>query len=765
MAERKCVFDPLVELMAHYAGKKIERNEVDRASMTVEERLKTRIIDGDQIGIDTDLQEAMENYEPLAIINTILLDGMKVVGELFGSGQMQLPFVLQSAETMKRAVAWLEPHMEKNDGSQKGTLILATVKGDVHDIGKNLVDIILTNNGYKVVNLGIKIPIDAMLEAVAEHNGDAIGMSGLLVKSTLVMKENLELMKGRGIDVPVILGGAALTRRYVEEDLRAIYGSNVAYATDAFDGLHYMEQLAAGNASWYDLRGTGDKEKPPSVPLPAGIDRGAVAIRVALEDELETLADLMGVMHEDLAAAPREELLVADLHESVIGGGRVRKEKEDVYELTNIVVLPEQWKGGVGVDLIRAMRRHARSANSDAKVFIVCDPDDTELIRVYRGLGFEQIDIESDERADIAATKINFCIATYGKAPALFIARSAEALGEAPEDSSIRTARHLKEEQGRDADFPVAIEGFESDSGVRLFRRTSDVERDIPAPKPPFWGSRVVENIRLEKVFEYINDVALIRGQWQVKKGSRSGEEYRRELDEVVYPKFEELKLRAKREGLLEPKVIYGYFPCRSDYNTLIVYRPKDLGADALTSEWGDIVLDEENLVEWQRFEFPRQSHGRHLCISDFYHSIESPEFDTLGVQIVTMGQRASEYAAELFARNDYADYLYFHGLSVECAEGLAEYWHRSMRIELGIAGDDAEDIRRLFAQGYRGSRYSFGYPACPNLEDQAQLFDMLQPSRIGIALSEEFMLEPEQSTSAIVVHHPEAKYFLVHGE
>lgn len=762
MAERKCVYDPLVELMAHYAGKKIERNEADRASMTVEERLKTRIIDGDQIGIDADLEEAMERYEPLEIINTILLDGMKVVGELFGSGQMQLPFVLQSAETMKRAVAWLEPHMEKTDGSQKGTLVLATVKGDVHDIGKNLVDIILTNNGYKVVNLGIKIPIDAMLEAAREHKGDAIGMSGLLVKSTLVMKENLDLMRGRGIDIPVILGGAALTRRYVEDDLRSVYGSNVAYAADAFDGLHYMEQLVAKNESWYDLGAAdGAKKKPPPPTLP-GIDRGSVIFRPALEEELELLAELMGVVHEDLIAAPREELLVADLHESVIGGGRVRKERKDVYELTNIVVLPEQWKGGVGVDLIRAMRRHARSSNPDAQVFIVCDPEDRELIRIYRGLGFEQIDIEADERADMAATKINYCIAAYGKTPALFIARAALALGEAEADSSIRTARHLREEQGRDADFPIATQEYESDTGVHLLRRISDVRRDIPSPIPPFWGSRVVENIRLEKVFEYVNDVALIRGQWQVRKGSRSGEEYKRELDHVVYPKFEELKLRAKRERLLEPKVIYGYFPCRADYNTLIVYRPKHIDGEGLIGEWGKVALDEEQLVEWQRFEFPRQSHGRHLCISDFYHAIDSPEFDTLGVQIVTMGRRASEYAADLFARNDYADYLYFHGLSVESAEGLAEYWHRSMRIELGIAGDDAEDIRRLFAQGYRGSRYSFGYPACPNLEDQQQIFTMLQPSRIGIALSDEYMLEPEQSTSAIVVHHPEAKYFIV---
>jgi len=762
MTERKCVYDPLVELMAHYAGKKMERSEVDRAAMTVEERLKTRIIDGDQIGIDEDLAEALENYDALAIINTILLDGMKVVGELFGSGQMQLPFVLQSAETMKRAVGWLEPHMEKAEGSQKATLVLATVKGDVHDIGKNLVDIILTNNGYKVVNLGIKISIDAMLDAMEQHRGDALGMSGLLVKSTLVMKENLELMRGRGIDVPVILGGAALTRRYVEEDLRGIYGANVAYASDAFDGLHYMQEIADGKEAWWEVRGGAPKPTYPAITAPPGIDRGAVKIRIALDDELDALAELMGVMREDLAAAPEGELLVAELHEAVIGGGRVRRANDVTYELTNIAVMPEQWKGGVGVDLIRAMRRHARSSDQSAQVFVTCDPDDAELVRLYRGLGFEHIDIDGDERSKIAVDKIQYCIATYGKAPALFLARPAAALGEDASDSSITVARHLAEEQGRDADYRVTIVEYESDAGVRLYRRTSDVERGLPAPVPPFWGSRVVDNIRIEKVFEYINDVALIRGQWQVKKGSRSTDEYRRELTSVIYPKLDELKLRAKRESLLVPRVIYGYFPCRSDYNTLIVYRPRELEADSLIGEWSDVRLEQDRLVEWQRFEFPRQSHGRHLCISDYFHSVESPAFDTLGVQIVTMGRRASEYAAELFARNDYAEYLYFHGLSVESAEALAEYWHRSMRIELGIAGDDASDIRRLFAQGYRGSRYSFGYPACPNLEDQRQLFEMLRPGRIGVTLSEECMLEPEQSTSALVVHHPEAKYFVV---
>lgn len=791
MTERKCVYDPLMELMAHYAGKKTIVEEVDKSTMTVEEILKQRIIDGDQIGIDNDLTQALKSHEALAIINDILLDGMKVVGELFGSGQMQLPFVLQSAETMKRAVAFLEPFMDRAEGSAKGTIVLATVKGDVHDIGKNLVDIILTNNGYRVVNLGIKIPVDKMLEAAEEHKCDAIGMSGLLVKSTLVMKENLALMHGRDIDVPVILGGAALTRRYVEEDLRAIYGTNVAYASDAFDGLHYMERIVAKTDAWYMSQGAvasakkgGDATNGAVAPLSTeeraaqdsyknrqspGADRGAVRIRLALEDELEALAELMEVVPEDLTSTDLSELLVAELNERVIGGGRVRHASQGVYELTNIAMVPEQWDAGVGIDLVRAMRRHARTSEDDAMVYVTCDPDDHDLIRFYKTLGFDQIAVD-DARAVVANDKIDYCVDIYGRPPALFIAKSAVRLGEEAVGSSLGVAQHLLEEQLGDADFaPVEAEEYETDRGVHRLRITSDVDRTLPLPTPPFWGSRVVENIRLEKVYEYINEVALVRGQWQVKKGSRSAEEYRRELDDIVYPKFEELKLRAKREGLLDPKVIYGYFPCRADYDTLVVYKPRGLEGDGLYGDW-DLTgsmdggsLDEGSLEEWKRFEFPRQSHGRHLCIADFFRPVEGSAFDAVAFQIVTMGKRASEYSAELFAANNYVDYLYFHGLSVECAEALAEYWHRSIRIELGIAGEDAEDIRRLFSQGYRGSRYSFGYPACPNLEDQVPLFEMLRPERIGVVLSEEFMLEPEQSTSAIVVHHPAAKYFNVH--
>ncbi|MEO5930297.1 MAG: GNAT family N-acetyltransferase [Candidatus Kapaibacterium sp.] len=488
--------------------------------------------------------------------------------------------------------------------------------------------------------------------------------------------------------------------------------------------------------------------------------RGEVRIRPALEEELDVLADIMGVVAKDLRAADISELVIAELNETVIGGGRIRKGEEGSFELTNIAMLPEQWTAGAGMDLVRAMRRTARAATHDAVVYVTCDPSDAELGRFYRTLGFELVPVD-DPRAIVANDKIDYCIETYGMAPALFISKPPSALRETA-GSSLVVSQHLLDEQSRDADFPVAAEDYETDRGVHRLRVTSTVDRTVPVPDVPFWGARTVENIRLEKVFEYINEVALIRGQWQVKKGTRTAEEYRRELDEVVYPKFEEMKLRAKREKLLDPKVIYGYYPCRADYNSLVIYKPKGMAPEDLTREWTGAKIDEANLEEWMRYEFPRQSHGRHLCIADFFRPIESPEFDVVAFQIVTMGKRAGEYSAELFAANDYADYLYFHGLSVESAEALAEYWHRSIRAELGIAADDAADIRRLFSQGYRGSRYSFGYAACPNLEDQTKLFTMLDPEKIGITLSEEFMLDPEQSTSAIVVHHPAAKYFNV---
>ena len=559
---RKLVYDPLTELMAYYATHTAAKKEVAAVSAKVEDRLKQRVIDGDRVGLQADLDEAMKTYRPLDIINTILLDGMKTVGELFGSGQMQLPFVLQSAEVMKAAVAYLEQYMDKADSSSKGTLVLATVKGDVHDIGKNLVDIILTNNGYKVVNLGIKCPVETMLHAAEEHKAAAIGMSGLLVKSTLIMKENLEVMKERGLTLPVILGGAALTRRYVEQDLRAVYGGPVLYANDAFDGLRYMEDIMAGTIKASEAGGEDDEE------------------------------DVLTGTEAKIALAQRED---------------------------------------------------ARYTAKDAK--------------------------------------------------------------------------------------PAAA------------GRRSSVTTDGPIPRPPFWGSKVVDPVPLEDVFAYVNEVALVRGQWQVRKGKLTEEAYRAILEEKIHPVLKKLRQQCIIEKLLQPKVVYGYFPCQSEGDDLI-------------------ILQDDQKTERGRFTFPRQTGDRYLCLADYFAPRSSGRIDVVGLQLVTMGKTAAEHSAKLFASNVYADYLYFHGLSVESAEALAELWHKRMRTELGIAGKDAPDIRRLFSQGYQGSRYSFGYPACPNLEDQALLFRLLDGERIGVRLTDEFSLDPEQSTNAIIVHHPEAKYF-----
>ena len=565
-----CVYDPLTEFTKLFEGVKSKAAKKATKGETVEERLKNHIIDGEKIGLEDELKVALETHPALDIINNILLDGMKVVGDLFGSGQMQLPFVLQSAEAMKAAVRFLEPYMEKKGGATaKGIMVLATVKGDVHDIGKNLVDIILTNNGYKVHNLGIKQPIEAILQASEETHADAIGMSGLLVKSTLIMKDNLELMNERGVKVPVILGGAALTRRYVEDDLKSLYHGRLFYAHDAFAGLHTMDQLV-GATDHADENGS------------------ASAANEAVVDDVE---DLVG---------------------------------------------------------------------EEAK---------------------------------------------------LGIRKAARPRGAAPSASATHTKR-------------------------------SEVNPEVPIPAAPFYGSRAIEDISLDDVFAYVNETALFKGQWQFKQGKMAPEKYQELVRDTVLPIYEGLKERSKREQLLVPKAVYGYFACQSSGNDLIVY--------------------DENQRERVRFTFPRQPANKHLCLADFFASQESGRMDVLGVQLVTVGRRASEYAHELFKSDNYADYLYFHGLSVEAAEALAEFWHKRIREELGIAGNDASQLSRLFHQQYQGSRYSFGYPACPRLEDQEKLFTLLDPVRIGVSLSEEFQLEPEQSTSAIIVHHPEAKYFSI---
>ena len=556
----KVTYDPLTELMAYYARHKGEKKEKAVKTGTIEDRLKNRIVDGDKVGLQADLDEALKTYSALDIINKILLDGMKVVGDLFGSGQMQLPFVLQSAEVMKSAVAYLEKFMNKAESSSKGTMVIATVKGDVHDIGKNLVDIILTNNGYTVVNLGIKCPVETMLHAAVENKADAIGMSGLLVKSTLIMKENLEVMNERNITIPVVLGGAALTRRYVEHDMRSIYRGKVYYANDAFDGLHFMENVTTGKLE-YAVASTG----------------------------------------------------------------------------------------------------------------------------------------EADEEEKLTGTEAKIAMA--------------------------------RKEDGRYRD-----EGKGQKSKVR---------QDVDIPTPPFWGARVVDQVQLDDVFAFVNDVALIRGQWQVRKGKMKEDEYRKLLEEKIHPAYEDLKSKVKDQKLLQPKVVYGYFPCQSEGDDLIIYHV-------------------DSRIERLRFTFPRQRDDRFLCLSDYFAPVSSGRMDVVAFHLVTMGKVASGYSAKLYAENNYKDYLYFHGLSVESAEALAELWHKKIREELGIAGKDARDIKRLFSQGYQGSRYSFGYPACPNLEDQTKLFDLLDGERIGVRLTEGYSLDPEQSTNAIIVHHPEAKYFNV---
>ena len=551
--ERRDGYDPLLEFMHLFeSGTARKAVRAQEATQTLPERLKACIVDGEREGLEALLDDALGKYDPLAIINEILLDGMKTVGDLFGSGQMQLPFVLQSAEVMKAAVSYLERFMVRAEGQSRGKIVLATVKGDVHDIGKNLVDIILTNNGYAVHNLGIKQPIHNIIEAALEHKADAIGLSGLLVKSALVMKENLQELNARGLwRFPVILGGAALTRSYVEEDLRALYKGEVYYARDAFDGLRFMEEIVSSKA----------------------------------------------------AEAP---------------------ELEDV--------LPRQ----------TPTRRSGRA------------------------------------------------IPVVAPLP----------------------------------------------PGVR-----SDVRTDMPIPVAPFLGTRVLTGIPLREVFAFVNEVALFRTQWQFHRGKGPREKFDDLIQNHVRPIYERWKVRCEEEQILEPRLVYGYFPCQSEGNDLIVY-----------AEDGRSVL--------VRFTFPRQSGGRHLCIADFFASKDSGRVDVLGCMLVTVGRRASEITKQLFEQHNYTDYLYLHGLSVEAAEALAEFTHKRIREELQIAGEDSPDLGRIFRQGYRGSRYSFGYPACPNLDDQAKLFELLHPERIGVELTEEFQLDPEQSTSAIVVHHPEAKYF-----
>ncbi len=558
---RRDGYDPLAALLEQFAGVDAASLRATRAAelagLPLWDRLKRRIIDGERLGLEADLDEALGQRPALQIVNDVLLDGMKTVGDLFGSGQMQLPFVLASAEVMKAAVGYLEPHMEHSGEAGKGRILLATVKGDVHDIGKNLVDIILSNNGYDVINLGIKQPISAIVQSAAEADVDVIGMSGLLVKSTVVMRDNLAELNSRGLAGrwPVLLGGAALTRSYVEQDLAELFEGEVRYARDAFEGLRLMDACMAV------------RRGEPGAALPA----------------------------------------------------------------------------------LRQRR--------------------------------------------VATAKVT----TRG--------------GDQPD-------------------------GLEPGEALR-----SDVSMDVPVPVPPFLGTRVVRGIPLADYAAYLDERALFLGQWGLRPTRGTGG---RGYDELVAaegrPRLRMWLERVQAEGLLGAAVVHGYFRCASEGNDLI-------------------VLDESG-GERERFSFPRQRRDRRLCLADFFRAASSGQADVVAFQLVTIGPRISEATAELFAKNAYRDYLELHGLSVQLAEALAEFWHARVRDALGISGDDPASIDGILKVGYRGCRYSFGYPACPELEDRAKLMRLLDAERIGVTLSEEFQLAPEQSTDALIAHHPEASYF-----
>src|SRR5271166_2643522 len=558
---RRDGYDPLQAYIALFEDRAAEKTEKKGRPEKLEDRLAQRIVDGDRQGLEADLELAMQSYRPLDIINDILLDGMKTVGDLFGAGKMQLPFVLQSAETMKAAVKYLEPHMERVEGQEKGTVVLATVRGDVHDIGKNLVDIILTNNGYRVVNLGIKQPISSILDAATAHKADAVGMSGLLVKSTVVMRENLEEMSRQGLEIPVLLGGAALTRNYVEDDCVRAYGcGRVAYGRDAFDGLHLMDKVV-GNA------------------------------------------------FDDYLAAVQAK--------------RVGKTRNTSRTL----------------------------GQADARAF---RPVDVSVVQTRR-------------------------------------------------------------------------------------RRLT---RDVPMAAPPFWGARVIEAAP-KAIVPFVNERSLYQFQWGFRKQGRSLDDFLGWAKQELRPVMRRMLALCEAEDILKPQAAYGYWLAAGQGNDLIIF-------------------DADGSTELARFTLPRQPKEDGECIADFFRDVDDSERDVIALQIVTVGQKASDFARAWFEDNRYQDYLYLHGLSVEMAEAMAEYVHKRIRAELGFAGEEARDLDGMLNQGYRGSRYSFGYPACPNLADQKQILALLKADELGITLSEEFQLHPEQSTSAVVVLNPHAKYFSV---
>jgi 5-methyltetrahydrofolate--homocysteine methyltransferase len=731
--ERTPEFDPLQALLAYAASKKGETKAVRKVKTgTIEDRLKNRIIDGDKVGLNQDLDEGLKKYKPLEIINSILLDGMKIVGELFGSGQMQLPFVLQSAEVMKTAVAYLEQFMDKADVTTKGTMVIATVKGDVHDIGKNLVDIILTNNGYKVHNLGIKCPLENMLRAAEEHKADAIGMSGLLVKSTLIMKENLQEMTEQGITIPVVLGGAALTKRYVEDDLRAVYKGTVSYANDAFDGLRFMEEVVSKKNGTNAAKFSTVKEVISEMQKQ---HRDTLNYVSKLSDEKFSAAGVVKQwsVHDIVAHLSGWEKHTLERLQLYSDGKKDQiRMYDDIVELADMNGrFVSERKSLTRSQLMQEWQQHRNRLT--AVIEKLKDSDLVEIVAVDTMLGLIASNTYDHQRHHLAQIR---------------------------EWMSRQPVTDSEELSGFEA--KVAL----SESKVP---RASSLQLAGNIPMPPFYGAKIVEQVSLDDIFPYINETALFRGQWQVRKGKMTDREYSDFVEKNIRPDFERLKLQAKKEHLLQPAVVYGLFPCNSDGNDLIIYRPKN--ESALDSVWklnSKLLADHQvSLSEWLRFTFPRQKSDRNLCISDYFAGKNSGRVDVVAFHIITMGKIASEHAKKLFASNNYKEYLYFHGLGVETAEALAEFWHKKIREELGIGGDDAlipgtskPDVKKFFSQHYRGSRYSFGYPACPSLEDHVKLFEILKPERIGIELTEGFQLVPEQSTDAIIVHHPEARYF-----
>ncbi len=521
----------LIDLISFYEKNVVKKKVLITKNVSVETKLVQMIINGDKKDLESVLKKALEKYSGLEVINKFLLKGMKKVGKLFGSGEMQLPFVLRSAETMKKAVSVLEPFMDKKEIVSKGSILIATVQGDVHDIGKNLVDIILSNNGYEVVNLGIRQSIGSIIQSYKKNPTTCIGLSGLLVQSVLVMKENLEVLNNMGITPPIILGGAALTKNFVEKELKPLYKGEVFYAEDAFEGMQIIDKV-------------------------------------------------------------------------------------------------------------------------------------------------------------------------------------------------LKTSKT----------FSIKVEKKKHESSFTIKKTLA----------PPFWGTKTL-SFSINDVVPYINKISLSILQWKLKKNPKQNfKEYQDFLNCFVEKKLDSLIKKANEEKLLDLKVVYGYFPCNSNDKNLLIYE------------------NQFSKTPFINFEFPRQDKSGNLCISDYFKPLSSGEKDLIAFSLVTVGDEASKFSKDLFERKRYEDYLYWHGFSVEMAEALAEYFHKYIREEIGVADKDSKSMKDIFAGKYQGCRYSFGYSACPDLKNQKKIFEILKPERIGVSLTENYQLVPEQSTSALISFNQHAKYFTV---